>query len=130
MKELFDLFTRLVLAVEKLAAGGGTTAAEEPKKAEKPKKEKPAEPKPEEKPAPKKDPFGDDDDNAPPAVVVTKEQVRKALSDYANATNNETALGELAKCTTNKAGRVPDIKPEEYAEVFKKITALLEATKK
>jgi|SRR6185369_11944300 len=130
MKELFDLLVRLVTAVEKIAAnGGGGFVADKAEKTEKPKKEKPekaaVDPKPE--PEKKANPFGDDDETPP---ARTKEEVRKMLTDYANATDNDTALKALADVTSNKAGRVPDIKAEEYSKVYDAISKLLAATKK
>jgi outer membrane biosynthesis protein TonB len=134
MKELFDLLVRLVTAVEKIAANGGGGFVAEKAETEKPKKtkpatDKPADPKPEEKPAPKKNPFADEED-APSEPAVTKEQVRKVLSDYAQATNNDIALTALGKNTSNAASKMGDIKPEDYSRVFKAISALLAETKK
>jgi len=75
----------------------------------------------------KSNPFADDEAAAPKR---TKEEVRKTLTDYANATSNEKALEELAKVTSNKAQRVPDIKPEEYNAVFDAFSKLLAEAKK
>ena len=130
-EKLLEVLLRIAAALEKLAAGG--TAVSDSAKPEKPKKEKgekAADPKPETKETekPKSNPFGDDDDA--PAPQRTKEEVRKLLTEYANATNNDTALEALAKATSNKAGRVPDIKPEEYGKVYDAIAPLLAATKK
>lgn len=138
MKELFDLFTRLVTAVEKIAAnGGGGFVAEkgDTAKAEKPKKEKAeksaAEQKPEDKkPEIKKDPFADDDEPATAPVVVTKEQVRAALTAYANATSNDVALALVAASTSNKAATMGQIKPEDYATLLAVVTKATAETKK
>lgn len=125
-EKLLEVLARIAAALEKLAAGG--TAPEG--KPEKPKKEKPAkeETKAAEPETKKADPFADDE--TPAAPKRTKEEVRKVLTDYANATSNEKALEELAKVTSNKAQRVPDIKPEEYDKVYAAFEPLLAATKK
>jgi hypothetical protein len=136
MKELFELFTRLVTAVEKIAAngGGGFVAEKTEAKAEKPKKEKAekpaADPKPEAKAEIKKDPFADDDEPAAAPVVVTKEQVRAALTAYANATSNDVALALVAANTSNKAATMGQIKPEDYATLFAVVTKATAETKK
>lgn len=131
LEKLLEVLIRIAVALEKVAAngGGGFVAEKNETKAEKPKKEKAEKAAAETKPEPEKkpDPFGDDD---APAPKRTKEEVRKVLTEYANATSNDVALGELAKVTSNKAQRVPDIKVEEYTAVFDAFSKLLEATKK
>lgn len=135
LESFISLFTRLVVAVEAIAAngGGGFVAAKaEAAKADKPKKEKAekaADPKPEEKPAPKKDPFADDDET-PAVPAVTKDQVRAALTELANATDNAKALEFLAANTSNKAGKMGDIKAEDYSTLHAATVKAIAATKK
>jgi hypothetical protein len=135
LEKLIELLTRLVVAAETIAkapvlglpAGSTETASRKRKNTESNDVAKPEEKK-EEAAAPKKNPFAEDDET--PAVKRTKEEVRKALTDYANATDNDTALKALAKHTSNGAQKIGDIKPDDYNVVFDEISKLIAATKK
>lgn len=141
LEKFVELLTRLVVAVEKIAAnGGGGFVADAPKEKKEKAKKEPATsatgaagstttPTSESAPAPKKNPFEDDETPAP-KPTVTKAQVRAVLTDYANATSNEKGLEALAKYTSNAAAKMGDLLEADYGKVFEEVSKLLEATKK
>jgi len=139
LEKFFELFTRLVVAVEKIAAAPVTGYAPPAEKASRKGKETAAtatgaasstpSQTSETAPAPKKNPFADDDEPAP-KPTVTKAQVRQVLTDYANATSNEKGLEAMAQFTSNKAQKMGDLLEADYAKVFEEVSKLLAATKK
>lgn len=137
LEKFLELFTRLVIAQEKIAGNAPLPPATE-KPARKGKETAAtaagaagSTPTPTSEPAaaPKKNPF-DDEDAPAPKPAVTKAQVRQTLTDYANATSNEKGLEALAQFTSNKAAKMGDLLEADYAKVHEEVGKLLAATKK
>jgi hypothetical protein len=135
MEKLFNLFERLVLAVEKIAGGAppaSVPTAEptpDPVPAKpgrgRPRKETPPPPAPAPAAASEDDdnPFGDDEgaepeDDTPAPTKVTKEQVNEKMFAYNKLAGGAKTKELLAKSTSNAADRPSQVLPADYVKVY------------